>query len=810
VGRHVRPLLCVAAILVFGSTALSATRNVPSPEYPTIQSAIDASSNDDEVVVAPGTYLEQINFKGRLITVRSADPEDPGVVAATVLDGQNGEAAVRFDQGETAAAALSGFTIRKAFSGVWCSSSAGPSITHNVVRENGIGVHTGWGAPEISLNRIADNGFGVMGLGFSGSLTHNEITSNHGGGVLEPGSGLIAHNLIKGNTSARGGGICCTQGKPTIIHNVIVDNVACDGMAGEGGGIFCQGVSPVIAHNIIAGNKAGAFGGGIFCWYGASPTIESNTITHNGTMFAPYGTTIVCMRGAKPVIRNCIVAFAGDGVGIASDEALDVSYCDLYGNVRGNFLGFTPTGAGDISLDPLFADPANWDFHLKSRGGRWTRSAWVIEDVHSPCIDAGDPASDYATEPAPNGGRLNIGAYGNTPRASKSYVSPDVMIRNRNETAFLGDNLYTNNGVGQTKCQGVRNGIKAVYVIRVQNDGTRQDSYRVRGTPGATNWIVRYFVGSKEVTAQVCSAPGWSTGELAPAATRGLRAEVTPLVGVLGNQCRAISIRAISGVDHRLSDTVKAKTTCLPAYRPDGLIRLVGATTWLGSNVYNGTGASQTAEGDANLGEMVVFELLLQNDGNVREQLQVAGPAGGGNWCLRYYDAWAGGANRTSGVTGGGWQTPALNPGATQELRVEVVAKSPRLGASRTVPVRVRSTGNPTRQDTVHAVARAVADTSSAGQLSALTAVPTGRGAEVLLTLSGPAEVEARVLNVAGRPVRTLCTAKRCAAGTSALLWDALSDSGLPVPSGAYVIEAVARAPGGAQTRAVASVRLAR
>jgi hypothetical protein len=47
--------------------------------------------------------------------------------------------------------------------------------------------------------------------------------------------------------------------------------------------------------------------------------------------------------------------------------------------------------------------------------------AWVKDDVTSPCIDSGDPGSPVADEPFPNGGRINMGAYGGTAEASKSY-----------------------------------------------------------------------------------------------------------------------------------------------------------------------------------------------------------------------------------------------------------------------------------------------------------------------------------------------------------------------------------------------------
>ena len=45
---------------------------------------------------------------------------------------------------------------------------------------------------------------------------------------------------------------------------------------------------------------------------------------------------------------------------------------------------------------------------------------WVLDDATSPCVDTGDPAADFASERRPNGGRLNVGAYGGTAFASMS------------------------------------------------------------------------------------------------------------------------------------------------------------------------------------------------------------------------------------------------------------------------------------------------------------------------------------------------------------------------------------------------------
>ena len=79
-------------------------------------------------------------------------------------------------------------------------------------------------------------------------------------------------------------------------------------------------------------------------------------------------------------------------------------------------------GHGNIDADPCFADPCNDDYHLKSQAGRWDPNiqSWVQDDVNSPCIDAGDPNSDWTVELWPHGKRINMGAYGGTAEASMS------------------------------------------------------------------------------------------------------------------------------------------------------------------------------------------------------------------------------------------------------------------------------------------------------------------------------------------------------------------------------------------------------
>lgn len=110
-------------------------------------------------------------------------------------------------------------------------------------------------------------------------------------------------------------------------------------------------------------------------------------------------------------------------------STLSIRYTDLTGGteaVTGTSTSTIHRGPGIIGADPLFADSRTNDYHLKSRYGRWDPAAnagagaWITDTVTSPCIDAGDPAAVYSNEPQPNFGRINLGAYGNSPQASRS------------------------------------------------------------------------------------------------------------------------------------------------------------------------------------------------------------------------------------------------------------------------------------------------------------------------------------------------------------------------------------------------------
>ena len=443
-------LLClwVLALVVAGSTTIASTISVPA-DHATIQAAIDAAVKGDVVVVATGTYKENIDFRGKAITVRSSDPASPTLVTATIINGVRKGSVVTFRSNETATSVLSGFTITNGSGqsthpgehyggGVFCSASS-PMLTNNTitgnVATNGAGLYCWHSSPILANNSINDNSASSAGGGmacyFSSPTINNNVisgnTGTHGGGIkCDYGAPTITNNTIGANHASQGGGgIHLGYASPVISGNTIEGNLASGGLLpNNGGGIDCDQSSPKITGNLITGNSCGTRGGGICCYNNSSPSVVNNTL--NGNQTAGKGGNIFYGGGSHPQIGNCIVTNAAMGGGIVTDGSFhSIAYCDVYGNTGGNYVGMAdPTGTnGNISTDPLFANAASGDFRLKSTGGHWTRSAWVSDTASSPCIDAGDPASAFVNEPVPNGGRINMGYDGNTADASRSPTS---------------------------------------------------------------------------------------------------------------------------------------------------------------------------------------------------------------------------------------------------------------------------------------------------------------------------------------------------------------------------------------------------
>jgi hypothetical protein len=156
--RSTVPIALFLSIVLASAVAAQTTIRVPA-DQPTIQAAINAGASGDTVLVAPGTYFEQINFLGKAITVTSeAGP------AATIINGSGAGVVVTFDSGEGPGAVLRGFTVTNGggFTGGGVEvSSASPTIEDNVITANtgcdGIGINVSFGSPSIVGNRITNN-----------------------------------------------------------------------------------------------------------------------------------------------------------------------------------------------------------------------------------------------------------------------------------------------------------------------------------------------------------------------------------------------------------------------------------------------------------------------------------------------------------------------------------------------------------------------------------------------------------------------------------------------------------------------------
>ncbi|MBN2313498.1 MAG: hypothetical protein JXM79_06180 [Sedimentisphaerales bacterium] len=199
----------------------------------------------------------------------------------------------------------------------------------------------------------------------------------------------------------QGGGMYTNSGHPTLTNCLFTKN-----RGHLGGGMFNYRSQPTLNNCTFSENVAIYEGGGIY-------NSESSVILNNCTLVANSAMEIggVCnSTDGGSTLMNCIV-WGNTSPQIAVN--VTVSYSDVQGGWEGK---------GNIDVDPLFANPDNGDYHLKSQAGRWdaVSGSWVVDEVTSPCIDAGDPSSPVAFEPFPNGGIVNMGAYGGTTLASKS------------------------------------------------------------------------------------------------------------------------------------------------------------------------------------------------------------------------------------------------------------------------------------------------------------------------------------------------------------------------------------------------------
>ena len=334
-------LLLIAALVLPHDAARGATILVPA-DQPTIQAGINAASFGDSVVVASGTYFENLNMKSGIGLISVTGP------LATIIDGQAVASVITCT--EVSNFLISGFTIRN-----------GRGSTGDVNRHGGGIALLNCGSSvvvrgNIITNNVAWDGAGMyIAHGTEPIVEYNVFETNEsqgqtpnaygvGGGIMMDGTAslrpTVRGNLFKGNHSDRGGSAidCFNYATPTIDMNVFLENT-------------CSDTSPPYAAVVVLG--------------GGNGVVTSNTIAQNS---GGYG--IWCAHGSLISIANTIIASNDVIAAVGCDSnsgVMSLTCSDLFGNSGGDWVGCAATffsENGNISADPLFCNIEDGDFAL--------------------------------------------------------------------------------------------------------------------------------------------------------------------------------------------------------------------------------------------------------------------------------------------------------------------------------------------------------------------------------------------------------------------------------------------------------------
>ena len=224
-------------------------------QFSSIQALIDAASAGDTILVDPGTYEGSINFQGKDVVVGSLflSTGDSSYISQTILDGKQKGSVVRFENNETSAASLVGFTVTGGNAveggGIYIQG-ASPTLSHLLITGNkaytcevgtyvkeasGAGIYVEGGKPSISKVRISENS-----------------SEAEGGGIYmnssDPSMDLVK---VRSNTASTfGGGIYFGNSGPTLSRVVVEYNEATDG-----GGLYIGSfASPNLLNSVVGNN----------------------------------------------------------------------------------------------------------------------------------------------------------------------------------------------------------------------------------------------------------------------------------------------------------------------------------------------------------------------------------------------------------------------------------------------------------------------------------------------------------------------------------------------------------------------------
>lgn len=450
--RAIPSLASIALLLACAPSVAAEELHVPG-EYPTIQSAIVAAVQyEDVVVVAPGTYYERLDFLGKTIDVVSAEG-----ALVTILDGAGSGPLVRMHDAFGGAGSLRGFTLRnarlegpqalgaalqientdlgpriednvfelnEAYGGaaIWCHSNDA-LIIDNIFRSNtatsrGAALWVQGGGPYIRGNVFEDNKGGPIymqqcqSMWFLDNVVRRNRGSELGGALrLQSCSGGIVGNTIEGNEAIAGSGAIDSTG---FFSSLVEDNLICGNRGAEGGAFrrVAGGSSFwTIRRNTIRGNSATLRGGGLYLTSDLHEQHVSQNVIYDNR--APEGEQVwigVDWTGDLYFERNTVVQ-------LDPQSSSTVHVTGTAGNVivSSNLVVAAPGGVGlhcvatanpvQIAFDHndvwapggvayagSCSDPTGMNGNLSVDPGLADLPG---RDFHplagSPCVDAGDP-----------------------------------------------------------------------------------------------------------------------------------------------------------------------------------------------------------------------------------------------------------------------------------------------------------------------------------------------------------------------------------------------------------------------------------
>lgn len=352
---------CLVGSFVIGVTV----RIVPTPFiYPTIQSAIDASSDSDIVLVIPAYTgsgeVFPITVNGKNIFIKGVASEFDTVprMGLITVRGRTGQSVFKYTN--VSYGLLAGFTLTGGKTGVECENSSFV-IAQNLITANhglkGAGIFIKQSsAPIVTLNKIENN-----------------TADSSGGGIyIEPlSSALISLDTIRNNTAIYGGGIYVSSGLAEISGNVIELN-----RAQKGAGVFFDLSAAIFTNNRISSNNASVAGGGVYITNGSNPIFTADTFSANsapkgaGVFVNAFEDTLISITPPLFTIRNVYfnsdhARVAGGGIFI-SRRVVSVIWDCFFDNTLSDSIG------GGIYLerpDSLFVTNSAFYRTKASQGG---------------------------------------------------------------------------------------------------------------------------------------------------------------------------------------------------------------------------------------------------------------------------------------------------------------------------------------------------------------------------------------------------------------------------------------------------------